>query len=84
MRTVRDKFRAISVERYKQLYAGFDPIQQGLIVRPIKVHGETVICAFIRKFPDGEWEANIEMVLTGIMVVQECFPRMERGSARGL
>lgn len=58
----RDKFRAISVVRYKEMH-GTDPVEDGMLVRTIEVpgHSEKVECVLVRKAPVGEWDLELDV-----------------------
>ena len=65
---VKDRFRAISVEKYRRQYLG-DPRLDGHFVKFIKVPGrkDKVECVLMRVLPEDEWEVDLRVSL-GLIV----------------
>ena len=59
----REKFRAITTERWKNLNEGKCPKEAGMLVKYVKGPGSKshVECVLVRKKPDGEWDLELDV-----------------------
>ena len=59
----REKFRAISVDRWRQLNPGKCPKDEGMLVKSVKVPGSKnlVECVLVRKKPKREWDLELDV-----------------------
>ena len=68
---VKEKFTAVSIDRYKTLNNGRCPKEDGMIVRWVTVPGEgRKEVVLIRKAPHGEWDMEVDASMAVLMKEQ--------------
>ena len=63
-----EKFKVLTIERYKNQNNGRDPREDGMLVKPLKVPNLGVVdCVLIRKCPEGEWGMELDISTTAVL-----------------
>ena len=64
---IKDRFRAVTLQRWKSKYPNSDPRAEGMLMKELDVHGKRQMCILVRRLPQGEFDVEVEETLETVL-----------------
>ena len=64
---VKERFRAVTLTRWKSKYPQSDPRADGMLMKELEVGGKLQMCVLVRRMPTGEFDVEVDESLETLM-----------------